>query len=288
MTVSRTIYTVESDYKTELYVETWGEGRPLVLLDGIMCNGHVWKYFTPYFSDYKIIHLHYPGHGNSAVPYLFSDLSAKRLSKDIVNILNFLEVESASFIAHSFGVQVALETALDYPGYVDSMVLICGAPGGFISSFSNSRVLQNILTMMEVSLKFVPSHVSKIWSTMDTDALVTLAKKSNFVNSRLVTIEDLKPYFEGFFKTHPATVVKMVRASEKLNLFERLEEIKNIKSLIIAGANDRFIPYEISKKMYHKLAESEFFLARAGTHSLPLEQPDLINLKIEEFLASVK
>jgi len=87
-------------------------------------------------------------------------------------------------------------------------------------------------------------------------------------------------------QTHPATAVKMLKTAEKYNLADRLTDITQ-KTLILAGAEDRFIPASVSEKMYHRIPSAELFIAKAGTHSLPIEQPDLVNLKIEEFFTSV-
>ncbi len=276
-------YKVISDDGTALYVETLGKGEPILLCDGIMCSGHIWKYMLSHFKDKQFIHWHYPGHGLSETPHHSVNLSSIKLASDIKKILDYLRIDKTIVAGHSFGVHVALEMALKYPDNVHSLILICGAPGRFISTFNDSDVLKNILPFLDILLRFMPRKTLSLWRSIPINYLLSLAKYSDLVNSRLVSIDDLKPYFKGFLESDPGTALKMLEASDRYDLFPMLGQITT-KTLILAGANDRFTPAKISQKMYHKLNNAELLLASAGTHSLPLEQPDLVNLRIEEFL----
>ena len=279
-------HTIVSDDGVMLNVETCGQGKPLLLFDGIMCDGHVWKYFIPAFSDYKIIHWHYPGHGLSGTASRFADLSISRLAADAQKILNSFDAAGAVLTGHSFGVAAALETARKYPELIKGLVLICGAPGRFIHNFDNSTLLTRLMPLLYASTALIPRQTMKLWRSLPAPLLTSLAQKSNFVNSRLVSIEDLHPYFEGMSNTHIGTVLRMLKAADRYDMFPLLESI-NTPALIIAGERDRFTPSHISRKMHHKLKNSQFMLAAAGTHSLPLEQPDLVNLKTKEFINSL-
>src|SRR5579872_3575729 len=57
---------------TPIYYEVSGRHRPattLLLCDGIGCDGYVWRYLQRALSDdYRVIHLHYRGHGQTPAP----------------------------------------------------------------------------------------------------------------------------------------------------------------------------------------------------------------------------
>src|SRR5690348_7207014 len=61
---------------TPLYYEVFGpvEGAPeaalpIVLLDGVGCDGYVWKYLAPELArDRLVVHFHYRGHGRTPLP----------------------------------------------------------------------------------------------------------------------------------------------------------------------------------------------------------------------------
>src|SRR5688572_8998640 len=57
---------------TRLSVRTWAgpaDRTPLVLCDGLGCDGYVWPYLLQRFAGERpIVHAHYRGHGKSDVP----------------------------------------------------------------------------------------------------------------------------------------------------------------------------------------------------------------------------
>src|SRR5205809_463414 len=53
---------------TRLYTKVRGEGRPVVLCDGLGCDGFVWRYLEePLAAQYQVVRWHYRGHGLSSV-----------------------------------------------------------------------------------------------------------------------------------------------------------------------------------------------------------------------------
>ena len=60
---------------TKLFTEAYGDASkpPLVLCDGLGCDGFIWQHFLPAFiDDFYIIHFQYRGHGLSAPPAIKS------------------------------------------------------------------------------------------------------------------------------------------------------------------------------------------------------------------------
>jgi hypothetical protein len=45
-----------------------------------------------------------------------------------------------------------------------------------------------------------------------------------------------------------------------------------------------FTPVWVSRLMQERLPDAELLVVRGGTHTAYLEQPDLVNLRIEKFL----
>src|SRR5689334_3223329 len=89
---------------TELYVSEAGEGLPLVLCDGLGCDGFIWKYFRPAFEGrYRVVRWHYRGHGLSKLPQDPKALDVESLRKDLLAVLDALALEKAVFVGHSMG-----------------------------------------------------------------------------------------------------------------------------------------------------------------------------------------
>jgi pimeloyl-ACP methyl ester carboxylesterase len=58
----------------------------------------------------------------------------------------------------------------------------------------------------------------------------------------------------------------------------------DVPSLIFAGDRDRFTPSWLSEAMHRKIPSSELCVIPGGSHTAPIELPDLLNLRLEKFL----
>jgi len=57
-----------------------------------------------------------------------------------------------------------------------------------------------------------------------------------------------------------------------------------IPTLIIVGKKDALTPPEVMKEMKQKINKSKFQVVPKAGHMAPLENPEFVNEKIEEFL----
>lgn len=192
-------------------------------------------------------------------------------------------VETAVLVGHSLGVQVALETAYRFPKRVRALVLICGSPGKTVSTFHDSRVMEAMLPLLGTGTRFLPWQLSTLWKLLPMKLIAGLVKQSDEINRRLIDMDDLKPYFEGMIQTDINIATRILEQANRHDLLPVLGQIPH-DTLIIAGNNDRFTPSYRSREMADKLPGAQLFISRDGTHSLPLEQPDLVNLAVARFL----
>ena len=103
------------------YYETYGNGSPLVLIHG---NGGNIAYMKPqieYFAKkYKVIVMDCRGRGKSELGK--DSLTYMQMTKDIVGIINYLQLDSAYVIGRSDGGIIALLLAIYYPDKVKKAV----------------------------------------------------------------------------------------------------------------------------------------------------------------------
>jgi fermentation-respiration switch protein FrsA (DUF1100 family) len=62
-----------------------------------------------------------------------------------------------------------------------------------------------------------------------------------------------------------------------------LETIRT-PTLVIAGEDDRFTPLSVMEKMWRSIPSAEFLVIPRGTHTALVENPLLMNMRIELFL----
>jgi len=104
-----------------LFIETEGEGAPLVCIHGLGGSSNNWTTVLPAFAGRKVMRIDLPGSARSPLP-------SQRLSIDlyvdtIASVLKELSVTQADIVAHSMGTIVAQHLAVRHPQLVKSLAL---------------------------------------------------------------------------------------------------------------------------------------------------------------------
>ncbi|MES2504102.1 MAG: alpha/beta hydrolase [Myxococcota bacterium] len=268
---------------------------PLILNDGLGCDGFAWKYFIDYFQhQHPIIHWHYRGHGHSDVPEDLNSINIEQLAADSITILDDLGIQRAILCGHSMGVQVALETFNLQPHRFEAMVLLCGSYEHPLETWHGPARRDASPTLMNRAMKSIfPAVYQKtqqhktllqpLWSIlMNTDIPYRFAMLSE-VNRHLIKKEDFTPYFEHLSGMQAHVFMQTLKAYSEHSGRHILDKIDK-PALIICGGKDTFSPHWVSLEMHHAIDNSELLFIPDGTHCAPIEHPELIQLRIEKFL----
>jgi len=110
-----------------LKVEIIGTGLPLVLLHGAFLNRTAWeRQVDGLQAHFQLVIPDLRGHG--ATPCPVTPRSFER-ARDVISILDHLNLAQAIFVGHSMGGPIALQIALDYPNRCLGLVLLATGPG---------------------------------------------------------------------------------------------------------------------------------------------------------------
>ncbi len=109
---------------TQLHYQTFGQGPNIVMIHGITGNLAIWhlEIVPALMSAYRITTYDLRGHGYSDVPpsgYTTADHAA-----DLHHLLDYLGIQRAHVIGHSFGADIALHFTILFPERVDRLVLV--------------------------------------------------------------------------------------------------------------------------------------------------------------------
>ena len=111
-----------------LYYETYGQGVPLVLIPSTAFSGEVWKPSQLPLADSTQLILHDP-RGCGRTTETQKVYTINQMANDIVALLDHLKIPSAHLVGHSMGGRIALETALNFPGRVKSLIMAASGSG---------------------------------------------------------------------------------------------------------------------------------------------------------------
>src|ERR671931_600044 len=104
-----------------VYVETWGAGRPLVLLHGGLGSGEMFGPILPVLSErHQVIGPDLQGHGRTAD--IDRPLDVRLMADDIGALIDHLGLDRPDVVGYSLGGGVALQTAAKYPDRVRKLV----------------------------------------------------------------------------------------------------------------------------------------------------------------------
>jgi pimeloyl-ACP methyl ester carboxylesterase len=270
---------------TEIYYKSVGLGYPVVLCNGMGVSTFFWKYLENDFKHhFQVITWDYRGHGRSAPPINKKNVSVHALVEDCRAVLEELKVKKALFVGHSLGTQVVLEFYRMYPKHVGGIVSCLGTFGRPMDFFYNSPLSKyafEVCSSLGLAFPKASNVVSKF--LIKNPFWYQLGGLLKMINTGMASKSDVQEYMDHILSLEPEFFAKLSRSVQSHTAEGVLKFIK-VPTLIIGAEDDAFTPVWLAKKMHRIIPDSELFVIRKGSHAALVEQPELINLRIEKFL----
>src|SRR5918996_3872313 len=97
-----------------LYYETHGDGRPMILLHGGLGSGEMFGPIIPTLAErHQVIAVDLQGHGRTAD--IDRPIDIRLMADDIAALIDHLGLDRPDLVGYSLGGGVALQTAVKYP-----------------------------------------------------------------------------------------------------------------------------------------------------------------------------
>ncbi len=105
-----------------LYYESHGTGRPLILLHGGLGSGEMFEPILPTLSErHRVIVVDLQGHGRTAD--IDRPIDIRPMADDIAALIDHVGLEKPDLVGYSLGGGVAFFTAVKYPQKVGKLVM---------------------------------------------------------------------------------------------------------------------------------------------------------------------
>jgi pimeloyl-ACP methyl ester carboxylesterase len=106
-----------------LYYETHGSGRPLILLHGGLGSGEMFGPVLPLLAERRqVVAVDLQGHGRTAD--IDRPIDVRLMAGDIAALIDHLRLATPDVVGYSLGGGVALQTAAQYPTKVRRLVMV--------------------------------------------------------------------------------------------------------------------------------------------------------------------
>ena len=244
-----------------LFYEVAGEGPVLVLIHDGLIHREIWEnQFSLFAQEYRAVRYDRRGYGASPVasaPY--SDV------EDLAAILEHLDIETARLMGMSSGGQLTIDFTLAHPERVDAMVLV----GAVVRGFSYT---QHLLTRGGRMSSDLPE--AEVLAYIFSEDPYEVYRENREASERLVELgaRGYRPGEREFFSSFSGTPS-----------VERLGEIQ-VPTLILAGEFDIPDVHAHAGAINAGIRGSRREIIPHSGHLIPLEQPEVFNRVVLEFL----
>ena len=285
-TTSRSEHSVESFDRTKIAYRIWGEATekvPLLCCSGIACDDVYWTFLAPDLGRERlVITWDYPYHGDSGPPGDPSEITVPSLARHAMHVLDAAGVEAAVLVGHSMGVQVAFEIYRLFPERVKGIIPIAGPFGNTVGSLYGTNMGVHLLSLLERLAEAKPGIADTVWrlSTMPVVA-DPMGRFTGLIGHAPADL--MRRYLTHLGHFEPASLFAMFRAGHEHTAEDMLGSI-DVPVLIIHGTADVMSPISLARVMADKIPGAELFPVEGGAHTLPIEDPGLVDTEIRSFL----
>lgn len=242
----------------DLYYEVHGNGKPIVLLHSGGADLRDWMFVAPLLArHYKVVAFDGRGCGKSPSP-----IEPANYVKDLLELLDHLEIDRATLVGHSMGGQIATDFALEYPDRVSKLVLVAPALSGFPYSPEFHEWMQQIQAVAPdlekmVELAFRPPSYSIVMASPHRDLMIEMFRHHLKRTLEWATFESVWPQPPAFKRLGEMAVktlfiIGTVELPDNKRVADCFQQVPNIRFIEIAGA-DHMPTLTHPNELYHHI-----------------------------------
>ena len=252
-----------------------GQGPALILVHGIPSSSYLWRdVIGPLSGTFDVLAPDLLGYGDSD-KRLDVDLSIAAQARYMVALMESLGIHQAAVVGHDIGGGVAQLIAVDEPQRAARLILIDSVVDNNWPVHDIARLKEPVWDQIMVNVDLRKGLRKGLEEGIVTPGRVT----DELVDEWTRPFQDL-----GGRRAY----LRAARALNNRDLTSRSKHIEEIASptLILWGANDRFLEPRWADTLKHKLRDTTVEIIDPGGHFLPLDRPDAVVEAIMRFLTT--
>jgi len=252
----------------QIYYESYGQGRPLVLLNGIMMSCASWKPFVETLSaNNRLLLVDFLDQGQSAK--MVGQLYDHGIQVQVVRrLLEHLNLQSACVAGISYGSEVALEFAITHPEMTERLILLnaTAATGWWLGDIGRAWNLASVsgeaYYHTAIPVIYSPAFYTKRhdWMEKRKQLLIPLFEDPDFIGA----------------------MRRLTDSSENYDLRDWLEDVA-CPTLVISSQEDYLTPLKEQEYLAAHIKDCHHVILPNCGHASMYEQPALFATLIAGF-----
>jgi len=243
-----------------------GDGPWVAMSHSLACNISMWDEQAALLvkQGYRVLRFDTRGHGRSPAPT--GNYTLEQLADDVHELFAALGVKRTHWVGLSMGGMIGETYALQHPGVFESIVL----------ADTTSRRPPGAEEMWGERMRIAREQ--------GMEALVESTLARWFTGPYRKARPDVMARIGADIRNTPvAGFAGCCHAISKVDLLERLPEIR-CPVLIMVGEHDHGTPPEMARQIHANLPGSSLLLIPSAAHLSNIEQPEIFNRALLEFL----
>ena len=258
-----------------------GSGPPILLVHGMMSARTTWAdQWDRLAADHRVVAPDLFGHGESDKP--LGDYSLGAHAASLRDLLDALDVPSATVVGHSLGGGIAMQLAYLFPERVDRLVLVSsGGLGRELNPLLRAATLPGSELVLPVLasgwLHGVGDSALRLWRRV---GLPAVSPSSTQAWQSLTSLADADTR-RAFLATSRSVIDA---GGQTVSARSRLSGLTAREVLLIWGAGDRMIPSSHLEAARAELPHSRVEILPRSGHFPHLDEPDRFAAVLADFV----
>jgi 2-succinyl-6-hydroxy-2,4-cyclohexadiene-1-carboxylate synthase len=248
-----------------VHIEHDGVGPPLLLLHGFTGCAHAWDGVRSELRQHaQLIVPDLVGHGQSPSPADVAAYTLDACARDLVELLDSLDIERAHVLGYSMGGRLALHLAVSAPERIQSLLLESASPGIEDDGERAARVAADEALAERIERDGIEPFVDE-WERQPLLALADHVPEAVRAEQRAQRL-----------RNHPRGLANSLRgmgAGRQRPLWAALPTL-DLPTRLLVGERDRRY-CAIARRMHVLLSDSDLVIAERAGHTVHLDRPDV-------------
>jgi len=275
---------------TRLWYRIAGSGPAMVCQNGVGVTITFWEDLAARFATkgYSTVVWDYRGHGRSDDPKDPRRFTLDTCVDDLLFLLDELHIDRACLLGHSMGAQLGWEFYRLHRDRVRALVPTLGTYRNAISSFYDMpRVAPRVFDVARLVSETMPGVVKRLTSIPASQPRLAdrVMRGLSIVHPTLSPKDWVPGYLQHMARLDPRVFFALARGIRDHDASDLLPEI-DVPVLVVAGDRDFFCPPRVAREMADKIPNAELLMIPGGSHAAIIEQPALVDLRLQRFLSS--